>query len=213
MPLNFQVINFILINMINNPNNQKFLELITFSSLILTAYIIFKDNKFKIKQNRNSYLEEYLEIKTKKYEELIQKTSEERQMLLEQINNNISDEKIQEHLNIYKNLKENINTNNKAEEIITNLQNNDKSQELIKVIENIIKDKNKFLDNSLDLLTNYFNFLQTLPLEIKLAIFNLSGSVFIFLFVTSVISIYLSELLIKYFNIETKYPKLVKLIE
>lgn len=64
-----------------------------------------------------------------------------------------------------------------------------------------------------DFYINYKDFLTTLTIEQHACLFNFFGYLIIFFAINSVIIIYYGDLLIKYFNLEMKYPKLTRLIQ
>jgi DNA polymerase III delta prime subunit len=64
-----------------------------------------------------------------------------------------------------------------------------------------------------DFFNNYKEFLTTLSVEQHACLFNLFGYFIIFFAINSVIMIYYGDILIKYFNLEKKYPKLSHLIQ
>lgn len=58
-----------------------------------------------------------------------------------------------------------------------------------------------------------YHFIDSLTFFMKLAIFHLSGSLLIILSLLTLIFLYLSDYLKKYFKLEEKYPKIAKFIE
>jgi len=74
---------------------------------------------------------------------------------------------------------------------------------------NIHKESNIFGNIEL-LIEGYRNYLKTLELEQLISIAHLSGLIFIFFSLISILSIVYSDYLIKYFNLETKFPKINK---
>lgn len=80
------------------------------------------------------------------------------------------------------------------------------------VSSNIPKDSN-VLGFVNDAIINLREFYSTLELEQIIALTNLSAYIFIFFCLTTIISIIYSDFLINYFNLETKYPKLAKIIK
>lgn len=82
--------------------------------------------------------------------------------------------------------------------------------DILKIIDEIKRSGNNFIDS--DLFNNFYNYLSTLNLEQSLAITNLFGIFIILITLISIISIFYGNLLLNYFNLENRYPKLSKLI-
>ena len=64
-----------------------------------------------------------------------------------------------------------------------------------------------------DLLNMYQEFLLTLNLGQQIAITNLCADIFIFACLVTIVTIFYGDLVIKYFNLEERFPKLAKLIQ
>lgn len=64
-----------------------------------------------------------------------------------------------------------------------------------------------------DMLNSYQEFLLTLNLEQKIALSNLCSDIFIFACLVTIASIFYGDLIIKYFNLEERFPKIAKLIQ
>lgn len=88
---------------------------------------------------------------------------------------------------------------------------NEKIETLKKSIEDIFGSNSKFINsNSLD---EFQNYLSSLPLEKVGALGHILISFAILLSLLSIISIFYGEFLIKYFNLEEKYPKIARFIQ
>ena len=64
-----------------------------------------------------------------------------------------------------------------------------------------------------DMLNTFQEFLLTLNLEQHIALANLFSDIFIFSCLVTIVTIFYGDLMIKYFNLEEKYPRLAKLIQ
>ena len=80
------------------------------------------------------------------------------------------------------------------------------TEELKKLQEFIDNEKNKFLSN-LTGLNDYLNSLSLLELS---ALFHILGSLLILITAFNILSVFFSNEIIKFFNLELKYPKLAK---
>jgi hypothetical protein len=72
---------------------------------------------------------------------------------------------------------------------------------------------NNFVDSFNSLLENYKSFLSTLNVEQLNAIVNFWGLIFLVACLISIAAIFYGDYLIKYFNLEVKYPRLAKFIQ
>lgn len=72
--------------------------------------------------------------------------------------------------------------------------------------------KNEFIESIYNIKKNLSDFLSTLELEQLLAVSNLLISILFFYLTINIILIYFGDFLIKYLNLEEKFPKLVRLI-
>jgi hypothetical protein len=88
---------------------------------------------------------------------------------------------------------------------------NKKLEELNKMLEDIFRPSSKFFgDNFIE---NFQNYLSSLPLEKIGALGHILISLAILFSLISIIFIFYGDSLIKYFNLENKYPKLAKFIQ
>jgi len=88
---------------------------------------------------------------------------------------------------------------------------NKKLEELNKMLEDIFRPKSKFFGDNI--FENFQNYLSSLPLEKIGALGHILISVAILFSIISIIFIFYGDSLIKYFNLENKYPKLAKFIQ
>lgn len=86
----------------------------------------------------------------------------------------------------------------------------DKLQEATDIIRNCRK--SKFTDNLFEIYNKFNDFIHSLNSEQLLALCNLLGCITIFLFLLSLITIYYSDFLIKYFQLEDKNTWLAKFV-
>jgi Rad3-related DNA helicase len=104
---------------------------------------------------------------------------------------------------------------NKKIEQLESINENNKS--LIENIQNIVNSKsgssgsNSLIGNNIiDSISQFFS---TLNFEQTLAIFHISGAIFILISLYVIMIIYFGDFLIKYFNLEEKYPKIANFIK
>ena len=98
----------------------------------------------------------------------------------------------------------------------TDIQSNaieEANKTLHDILDIISSDKINFLDQFNVLLEKYKVFVSTLNLEQLIALINLSALIFIFSCLVSVAAIFYGDYLIKYFNLELKFPKVAKYIQ
>jgi hypothetical protein len=90
---------------------------------------------------------------------------------------------------------------------------NVKIEELKKMLEDVFGSgsKNKFIGD--DVIANFQNYLSTLPLEKIGALGHILISVAILFSLVSIIFIFYGDSLIKYYNLEEKFPKLARFIQ
>jgi hypothetical protein len=104
--------------------------------------------------------------------------------------------------------------NKKIEELESINENN---RSLIENIQNIVNSKGGSSDSNSLIGNNFIDsinqFFSTLNFEQTLAIFHISGSIFILISFYSILFIFFGDYLIKYFNLEEKYPKLANFIK
>ena len=89
--------------------------------------------------------------------------------------------------------------------------------ELLKIIEDFKRDGgggNKFIESDLlnKILDNFNHYLSTLNLEQSLAITNLFGIFIILVTLISIIFIFYGNIILNYFNLEDRYPKIANII-
>jgi hypothetical protein len=88
---------------------------------------------------------------------------------------------------------------------------NKKLEELNKMLEDIFRPSSKFFGDNI--IENFQNYLSSLPLEKVGALGHILISIAILFSLVSIIFIFYGDSLIKYFNLENKYPKLAKFIQ
>jgi hypothetical protein len=72
---------------------------------------------------------------------------------------------------------------------------------------------NNFLDDITNIYSSILQHISSMSMEQQGALFHISAAIGIFLCLLTIISIIYGDMLIKYFNLEEKYPKLAKIIQ
>jgi hypothetical protein len=102
-------------------------------------------------------------------------------------------------------------TNKKIEELeVINDRNNSVIENIKEILEN---NSNSSFFNLSELFKSYKILFDKLSFEQTLAIMNISGSVFIFISLISIITIFYGDYLTKYFKLEKRFPKLARFIQ
>lgn len=89
---------------------------------------------------------------------------------------------------------------------------NKENNSLTNIIEIIKKSINSGSNSNFTIIDDYKEYLSTLSLEQTGALANISCAIVIFFCLITLISIFFSDILLKYFNLENKYPKLARFI-
>jgi len=90
---------------------------------------------------------------------------------------------------------------------------NDELEIIIELMKNIKPKGSDVFGVLKDMLNTYQDYLLTLNLEQKIALTNLFSDIFIFACLVTIVTIFYGDLIIKYFNLEERLPKLAKLIQ
>lgn len=152
-------------------------------------------NKLKnqLEEINNNTSQNFLELKQKLANELSNKTVEFKTLCGK-----------------YTDLTSEITT--KVNNVVT--KHNTDHSTIVKAVEDLISSKSKFIDdfNLIEFLSNLKDYIMNLNYEQNLAFVNLSGIFVIMVTLMSIVSIFYSNKLLNYFNLESRYPKLAKLI-
>jgi hypothetical protein len=93
----------------------------------------------------------------------------------------------------------------------------EQNKNLLENIQEIANSKSDGSSTSSNYISNYFDsfqkFFDSLNFEQTLAITHISGSVFILISLISIAMILYGDFIIKYFNIEKKYPKIARFVQ
>lgn len=144
--------------------------------------------------------------------EILRKSSEEMQEILNQENiENFT--RISGDLNTLSN--QDINNNLVAPDHLTKngLEEGKKILDDIMNIFSNIKDSGSSSNYILNIINQYYDFLNTLTVVQKGALGHLLAAIFILLCFTSILTIFYGETLIKYFEIEKRFTKIARFIE
>jgi hypothetical protein len=210
-----------------------------FQGLGLTTFSMGVFNT--IKGLKTSVLEDKIIKQETKYEELnnkytslleknLNKLENERE-ILEESNNlkkdvEVLEQKLRNSVEIKRDLQNKYSENSddgiindKIQEVInTDVEIHNMYESVNNKFDSFINKINTLMDNS-DNKSQYFNldslqsFFDGLNIVQSLAIVHISGSIFILFSLFNLISIFYGEILIKYFDLENKFPKIAKFIQ
>jgi len=106
------------------------------------------------------------------------------------------------------NLESLTNKNNEQLDIIS-----EQNKAMLETIQELAKSKSNSSSNYIsDIFDSFQKFFDSLNFEQTLAITHISGSILIIISLLSIITILCGDYLVKYFNLENKYPKIVRFI-
>src|ERR1700727_2435123 len=106
------------------------------------------------------------------------------------------------------NLESLTNKNNEQLDIIS-----EQNKAMLETIQELAKSKSNSSSNYIsDIFDSFQKFFDSLNFEQTLAITHISGSILIIISLLSIITILCGDYLVKYFNLEKKYPKIVRFI-
>jgi hypothetical protein len=89
---------------------------------------------------------------------------------------------------------------------------NDAKNELSKIIDAISSNRNQFINDLSEMIARYKDFLSSLTLEQLLPFLNILGLIVITSCLISIAMIFYGDYIIKYFELEKRYPKMAKII-
>ncbi len=217
--------------------NQNFFRLLNLSGFGLTAYIVYyakklsdMETKLEQIQSKNDQIKDLAIDSLSKKEELLNKNNE----LVEESKNvyncmqNVS-EKWAKIVELY--TKNNNKTNNQSND---NSQINDNAPEILNELENTLNEiekcneqfesivkfaikstnddnSKKFIDS--DKIIEYLQNINNLTFEQTVYVLHLTGAIGVLLSLISLITIFFSDFLINYFQLEQKYPRIAKFIQ
>jgi len=89
---------------------------------------------------------------------------------------------------------------------------NEAKNELSKIIDAISSNRNQFINDLSEMIARYKDFLSSLTLEQLLPFLNILGLIVITSCLISIAMIFYGDYIIKYFELEKRYPKMAKII-
>ena len=209
----------------------KFFQGLTLTSFSLVIYNTIRTNKTKLLEDKINKQETKYEELNNKYTSLLENNInrlENEREIFEDSNNlrkdvEVLEQKLRNSLEIKRELQ------NKYSENIEDSTINEQIQKVVNTdveIHNMYESVNNKFDlfiNKINTLLNsgnksqYLDSLQSIidgfNYEQNLALSNILGSMFIIFSLISLISIFYGEMLITYFDLENKFPKLAKFIQ
>jgi hypothetical protein len=203
-------------------NNIKYLSIVS-TSLGLYAFMNNKtlnkvNNELINERNRfNELNNKYQDLlKDKLTESEIEKiiSNEKMKNLVEEMN------KLKSKLSNKTSINENVENSNTILDELTDINqtfknSNNQLNSYVEVIEKYVnsKNNNNFTDSFMNLIHDLNNIINSMTLEQNLAFINISASFFILFSMFSILFIFYGDYLIIKLNLETKFPRLAKLIQ